>query len=80
VPKSMNELAASRAPVPRRTNLHLNWPIRQLPRSRNAIRHPELQPTTRPIVSCACRNHDLVDPITLLIATGLRESELLGLL
>ena len=31
-------------------------------------------------VSDACRNHDLVDPITLLIATGLRESELLGLL
>ncbi|MDT5150672.1 MAG: hypothetical protein QOI01_2405 [Mycobacterium sp.] len=31
-------------------------------------------------VSEACRNHDLVDPITLLIATGLRESELLGLL
>ena len=28
----------------------------------------------------AARNHDLVDPITLLIATGLRESELLGLL
>jgi integrase len=27
-----------------------------------------------------CRNLDLVDPITLLIATGLRESELLGLL
>ena len=26
-----------------------------------------------------CRNHDLVDPITLLIATGLRRSELLGL-
>jgi site-specific recombinase XerD len=29
-------------------------------------------------VSEACRNHDLIDPITLLIATGLRESELLG--
>ncbi|WP_445165897.1 site-specific integrase [Mycolicibacterium sp. Dal123E01] len=27
-----------------------------------------------------CRDYDLVDPITLLIATGLRESELLGLL
>jgi integrase len=27
-----------------------------------------------------CRTLDLVDPITLLIATGLRESELLGLL
>jgi integrase len=26
-----------------------------------------------------CRDHDLVDPITLLIATGLRRSELLGL-
>lgn len=26
-----------------------------------------------------CRNHDLVDPITLLIATGLRRSELLGM-
>ena len=25
-----------------------------------------------------CRDHDLVDPITLLIATGLRRSELLG--
>jgi integrase len=27
-----------------------------------------------------CQDHDLVDPVTLLIATGLRESELLGLL
>lgn len=27
-----------------------------------------------------CRDYDLIDPITLLIATGLRESELLGLL
>ncbi len=26
-----------------------------------------------------CKNHDLIDPITLLIATGLRRSELLGL-
>jgi integrase len=31
-------------------------------------------------VSEPCRDYDLVDPITLLIATGLRESELLGLL
>ena len=30
--------------------------------------------------SDACQRHDLVDPITLLIATGLRISELLGLL
>jgi integrase len=29
--------------------------------------------------STFCQNHDLVDPITLLIATGLRRSELLGL-
>jgi len=29
--------------------------------------------------SAYCRDHDLVDPITLLIATGLRRSELLGL-
>ena len=26
-----------------------------------------------------CRDHDLIDPITMLIATGLRRSELLGL-
>lgn len=30
--------------------------------------------------SAACQRHDLVDPITLFIATGLRISELLGLL
>lgn len=29
--------------------------------------------------SAYCREHDLIDPITLLIATGLRRSELLGL-
>jgi len=29
--------------------------------------------------SSFCEKHDLVDPITLLIATGLRRSELLGL-
>ena len=29
--------------------------------------------------SAYCRDHDLVDPITVLIATGLRRSELLGL-
>lgn len=29
--------------------------------------------------STYCQNHDLVDPVTLLIATGLRRSELLGL-
>lgn len=29
--------------------------------------------------SAYCRDHDLVDPITMLIATGLRRSELLGL-
>jgi integrase len=29
--------------------------------------------------STLCREHDLIDPITLLIATGLRRSELLGL-
>lgn len=31
-------------------------------------------------VSERCRDYDLIDPITMLIATGLRESELLGLL
>jgi integrase len=30
-------------------------------------------------VSQYCRDHDLVDPITLLVATGLRRSELLGI-
>ncbi|HYO04178.1 MAG TPA: hypothetical protein VET27_20825 [Mycobacterium sp.] len=30
--------------------------------------------------SAYCRHHDLADPITVLAATGLRESELLGLL
>ena len=29
--------------------------------------------------STFCQDHDLVDPVTLLIATGLRRSELLGL-
>jgi integrase len=38
----------------------------------------ELLPKLR--ASQFCRDYDLVDPITLLIATGLRESELLGLL
>ena len=30
-------------------------------------------------VSTRCRDHDLADPIVMLIATGLRRSELLGL-
>jgi integrase len=33
----------------------------------------------KPRASKLCEDHDLVDPITLLIATGLRRSELLGL-
>lgn len=38
---------------------------------------PELLAKLR--ASAYCREHDLVDPITMLIATGLRRSELLGL-
>ncbi|OBB71576.1 tyrosine recombinase XerC [Mycobacterium sp. 852014-52144_SCH5372336] len=42
-----------------------------------ADRLPELLAKLR--ASMFCREHDLVDPVTMLIATGLRRSELLGL-
>jgi hypothetical protein len=72
-PKSMNQLAASRAPLPRRANLHLNWRIRQLPPSRNAIRHPELEPATRPIIGRCVAKSDICGALSQL--SGVRVGE-----
>lgn len=50
------------------------------PKGAQALTADELRdPLTKLRASDKCRRHDLVDPITLFIATGLRISELLGL-